>query len=87
MLTAAVRLVGVVVAIVTRQAVADVLSAANVPAGAQAQPLSEDKIQLTANLIVGANVAVSVLFAALFVLFAWNWAPAQLGARGDQCNG
>lgn len=83
-LTAAVRLFGAVVAIVTRQGVVDALNAANVPADAQSQPLPEDKIQLTANLIVGANVAVSVLFAGLFILFAWklragrNWARILL---------
>lgn len=83
-LTAAVRLFGAVVAIITRQGVVDALNAANVPTSAQPQPMPEDKIQLAANLIVGANVAVSVVFAGLFVLFAWklragrNWARILL---------
>jgi hypothetical protein len=83
-LTAAIRLIGAIVAIATRQGVVDALNAANVPSGGQSKPLPEDKIQLAANLIVGTSVVVSVLFAGLFVLFAFklragrNWARILL---------
>ncbi|HEY4022338.1 MAG TPA: hypothetical protein VGM75_26860 [Pseudonocardiaceae bacterium] len=83
-LTAAIRLLGAVVAITTRQGVLDTLNAANVPSGAQSNPLPEDKIQLAANLIVGTTVVVSVVFAGLFLLFAFklragrNWARILL---------
>jgi hypothetical protein len=82
--TAAIRLLGAVVAITTRQGVLDALNAANVPSGTQSNPLPEDKIQLAANLIVGTSVVVSVVFAGLFLFFAFklragrNWARILL---------
>jgi heme/copper-type cytochrome/quinol oxidase subunit 2 len=82
--TAAIRLIGAVVAITTRQSVVDALNEANLTSGPQSHPLPEDQIQLTANLIVGGNVVVSALVAGLFLLFAFklragrNWARILL---------
>ena len=81
---AAIRLVGAVVAITARQTTLDTLNAANVPSGTQSTPLTPDQIQQAANLIVGTDVAVSVVFAGLFAFFAVklragrNWARILL---------
>ena len=83
-LTSAVRLVGVVTAIASHQAVVDALNQANMPTGPQSQPLPEDKIQFSANLIVGTSAVMSAVIAGLFLFFAFklragrNWARILL---------
>lgn len=84
---AAIRIYGAVDAIATRQDTVDILNGANganVPSGPRSTPLPESQIQSAANFIVGTDVVVSLLFAALFVLFAFqlragrNWARILL---------
>ena len=81
---AAIRVYGAVEAITTRQDTVDILNGANVASGPQSTPLPESQIQSAANFIVGTDVVVSLLFAGLFVLFAFqlragrNWARILL---------